>query len=59
MPDQSDVASWTDVRDGMCIDWQVPIVMSDGAVLRGDVYRPTADGRFPVVLSHGVYAKGL
>ena len=59
MPDQSDVDSWTDIRDGMRIDWQVPIVMSDGAVLRGDVYRPITDGRYPVVLSHGVYAKGL
>ncbi|MPZ89329.1 MAG: CocE/NonD family hydrolase [Nitriliruptorales bacterium] len=43
----------------MCIDWQVPIEMSDGAVLRGDVYRPTEEGRYPVILTHGVYAKGL
>ncbi|MDQ4059330.1 MAG: CocE/NonD family hydrolase [Actinomycetota bacterium] len=54
-----DVRSWTDVRDGMRIDWQVPIEMSDGAVLRGDVYRPIDQGRYPVILSHGVYAKGL
>ncbi|MGH2826833.1 MAG: CocE/NonD family hydrolase [Actinomycetota bacterium] len=59
MTDRPEVQSWTDVRDGMCIDWQVPIEMPDGAVLRSDVYRPTAQGRYPVILSHGVYAKGL
>ena len=50
---------WTEVRDGMTIDWQVRVPMPDGAVLRADVYRPVEDGRYPVVLSHGVYAKGL
>src|SRR5262249_57025614 len=35
-----------------------PIAMDDGIVLRADVYRPGADGRYPVILSHGVYAKG-
>jgi predicted acyl esterase len=59
MTDQPDVRSWTDERDGMCIDWQVPVEMPDGAVLRADVYRPPAEGRYPVILSHGVYAKGL
>jgi hypothetical protein len=43
----------------MTIDWQVPVPMPDGAVLRADVYRPVGEGRFPVILSHGVYAKGL
>ena len=43
----------------MCIDYQVPVPMSDGAVLRADVFRPCEDARYPVILSHGVYAKGL
>ena len=34
-----DDQSWTDVRDGMRIDWDVPIPMDDGVVLRCDVYR--------------------
>lgn len=55
----ADTASWSEVRDGMRIDWQVPIEVSDGNVLRADVFRPVADGRYPVILSHGVYAKGL
>ena len=45
--------------DGMCIDYQVPVEMSDGAVLRADVFRPCDPGEYPVILSHGVYAKGL
>ncbi len=47
------------VADGMRIDWDVAITMSDGIVLRADVFRPIADGNYPVVLSHGPYAKGL
>ena len=33
------------VRDGMRIDWDVPIEMDDGIVLRADVFRPIAEGR--------------
>jgi len=49
----------SDVSDGMQIDWQVPIAADDGAILRADVYRPVGEGRFPVILSYGPYAKGL
>jgi hypothetical protein len=49
----------SEVRDGMRIDWDVPISMDDGVVLRADVYRPVADGKYPVILSYGPYAKGL
>jgi predicted acyl esterase len=49
----------TETRDGMKIDWDVPIKMDDGLVLRADVYRPTAEGRYPVILTYGPYAKGL
>lgn len=43
----------------MQIDWDVPIAMDDGLVLRADVFRPTDSGRHPVILSYGPYAKGL
>ena len=46
-------------RDGMQIDWDVPIHMDDDVVLRADVYRPVGDGKYPVILSYGPYAKGL
>jgi predicted acyl esterase len=49
----------SETRDGMRIDWDVPITMDDGLVLRADVFRPIAEGRYPVILSYGPYAKGL
>jgi hypothetical protein len=49
----------SEVRDGMQIDWDVPIAMDDGLVLRADVFRPVFKGRYPVILSYGPYAKGL
>jgi len=49
----------TEDRDGMRIDWNVPITMDDGLVLRADVFRPVKEGKFPVILSYGPYAKNL
>jgi len=49
----------SELRDGMRIDWDVPIRMDDGLVLRCDIYRPVKEGRHPVILSYGPYAKGL
>ena len=49
----------SEVRDGMRVDWDVPIEMDDGLVLRGDLFLPAQEGRFPVILSYGPYAKGL
>jgi hypothetical protein len=49
----------SEVRDGMRIDWDVPITMDDGLVLRADVFRPVKDGQYPVILSYGPYAKNL
>jgi hypothetical protein len=43
----------------IAIDWDVAIPMDDGVVLRADVFRPDTPGRYPVLLSHGPYAKGL
>jgi predicted acyl esterase len=28
------------LRDGMRIEWDIPIIMDDGLVLRADIYRP-------------------
>src|SRR6266481_4313461 len=49
----------SELRDGMRIDWDIPIVMDDGLVLRADLFRPGVEGRCPVLLSYGPYAKGL
>ncbi len=49
----------TEARDNMKIDWDVPIEMDDGILLRCDVYRPVEEGKFPVILSYGPYGKYL
>ena len=49
----------SEVRDDMRIEWDVPLAMDDGVVLRADVFRPLVDRPCPVILSYGPYAKGL
>ena len=49
----------SELRDGMRVEWDVAVTMDDGRILMADVFRPDAAGRFPVILSHGPYAKGL
>ena len=51
--------SGTEYRDGMKIEWDVPIAMDDGIELMCDVYRPVEDGRHPVIISCGPYGKLL
>ncbi len=53
MPEQPEA------MDGMLVEFDVPIAMDDGIVLRADVFRPPDDGQFPVILTYGPYAKGL
>lgn len=43
----------------MQIERDVEIPMSDGVVLRADVFRPDGDGTHPVLISYGGYGKGL
>ena len=49
----------SEIRDDMRIDWDVGIRMDDDLVVRADVFRPIKDGKYPVILSYGPYAKGL
>ena len=49
----------SEIRDGMKIDWDAPLRTDDGLILRADVFRPVGDGKYPVILSYGPYAKGL
>ena len=49
----------SEIRDGMRIDWDMPITMDDGLVLRCDIYRPVPDGQYPVIMTLGPYAKWL
>ena len=49
----------SDIRDGMRIDWDMPIEMDDGLKLRCDIFRPIADGKYPVIMTLGPYGKWL
>ena len=49
----------SEIRDGMRIDWDMPITMDDGTVLRCDIYRPIKEGRHPVIMTLGPYGKWL
>ena len=49
----------SEIRDNMRIDWDVPIRMDDGIVLRADVFRPVKEGQYPALVSYGPYGKGL
>ncbi|HEY1720567.1 MAG TPA: CocE/NonD family hydrolase [Magnetospirillaceae bacterium] len=44
---------------GMVFEHDVGIAMDDGIVLRANVYRPDAPGRFPVIMLHGPYGKDV
>ena len=41
------------------IEKDVGISVNDGLVLRANVYRPAADGRFPAVMAMGIYGKDV
>lgn len=43
---------------GVLVERNVTAKMRDGVVLRADVYRPQADGQFPVLLQRTPYRKG-
>src|SRR5215510_4292469 len=49
----------SEIRDDMRIDWDVPVPMDDGILLRADIFRTVVERRHPVILSYGPYAKGL
>ena len=53
------VEARTEIRDGMRITWHQPLEMDDGLVLRADVFAPIEDGRYPVILTYGIYGKGV
>jgi predicted acyl esterase len=59
MDQAPDVKPRTEICDGMKITWHQGIVMDDGLRLDADVFAPIADGQCPVILTYGVYAKGL
>jgi predicted acyl esterase len=49
----------SEIKDGMRMEWDVPLQMDDGLVLRADIFRPPQAGQYPVILTYGPYGKGL
>jgi hypothetical protein len=43
----------------MIFDKNVDVTMRDGAVLRANVFRPKAEGKFPVIMTFGPYGKDV
>lgn len=46
-------------RYAIQIEQDVGVPMRDGAILRANVFRPEADGRFPVLMTFGPYGKDV
>src|ERR1700712_5063224 len=45
--------------DGMLVEYDVPLTMSDGTILRANVFRPVGEGPYPTLISYGPYGKDL
>ena len=43
---------------GVIIERNIDVPMRDGTILRADVWRPDAEGRFPVLIERTPYDKG-
>ena len=46
-------------RYEMLVEQNADVPMRDGAILHANVYRPNADGRFPVLMTFGPYGKDV
>src|SRR5580698_7072224 len=47
------------IENGMIFEQDVPVPVSDGNVLRANVFRPDAPGSYPVIMAQGVYGKDV
>ena len=47
--------AWAEEHYEVIVERNVPATMHDGTVLRADIYRPKADGKFPVLLTRTPY----
>ncbi|HEV2206569.1 MAG TPA: CocE/NonD family hydrolase, partial [Candidatus Acidoferrales bacterium] len=47
----------TAANGAVIIEHNVPVRMRDGVILRADIYRPKADGKYPVLLTRTPYNK--
>lgn len=57
MGQAAEIKENSEIADGMRIQWNTPIPMDDGIALRADIFRPLAEGRYPVIMNHGPTAR--
>jgi len=48
-----------DVSAEMAVDKDAPIAVRDGAILRANIFRPGRPGKYPVIMSMGIYGKDV
>jgi len=48
---------WAAGQNSVTLERNVATLMRDGVALRADIYRPAAEGRFPVLLQRTPYNK--
>src|SRR5713101_6564217 len=53
------LAEQTSPQYQLRFEQDVPVPVSDGLVLRANVFRPEAPGQFPVIMAQGVYGKDV
>ena len=46
-------------QPGVTFQYNAGVVMDDGLPLRVNIYRPSASGEYPVIITHGIYGKDL
>lgn len=51
--------SFRQVREGMRVDYNVPIKARDGLDLMANIYYPMEEGVYPVIFNYGIYGKDL
>lgn len=49
----------SEIYEGIRVEWDVPITMSDGVTLRADVFRPDDGRAYPVIMGATPYGKWL
>lgn len=55
----STIETRTTVEQGLVFERDVALTMADGTVLRANVFRPEAPGRYPIVMAMGAYGKDV
>jgi predicted acyl esterase len=48
-----------EIREGVLFEKNVPIPTDDGAFMMSNVFRPAAEGRYPVLMSMSIYGKDI